>query len=123
MLTTPARTSAVARTAVVCECLPKPESNHVTYNDSFQDRINNAAAAREKALAKLKAKPAPDPKVIAERVERQAQKEAREAEKAEAKRAAREAEEATKAAAPAPPTDEERKAARDARYAARKARK
>ena len=72
----------------------------MTYNDSFQDRINNAAAAREKALAKLRAKPAPDPKVVAERIERQAQKEAREAEKAEAK-----------------------KAARDAKYAARKARK
>ncbi len=37
----------------------------MTYNDSFQDRINNAAAAREKALAKLRAKPAPDPKVVA----------------------------------------------------------
>ena len=95
----------------------------MTYNDSFQDRIANAAKAREKALEKLKARPAPDPKVVAERVERQKQRDAKEAEKRQAKRAAREAEAATKAAAPPPPTDEERKAARDAKYAARKARK
>jgi hypothetical protein len=98
----------------------------VTYNDSFQDRINNAAQAREKALAKLKAKPATDEKVLAERKERQEQREAKEAEKSAAKKAAREAEaaaKASKAAAPPPPTEEERKAARDAKYAARKARK
>ena len=98
----------------------------MTYNDTFQDRIANAAKAREKALAKLKAKPAPDPKVVAERVERQKQREAREAEKAEAKKAAREAEaadNAAKAAASAPLTEEELKARRDAKYAARKARR
>ena len=98
----------------------------MTYNDSFQDRINSAAAAREKALAKLKAKAPIDPKVAAERVERHAQREAREAEKREAKRiakAAADAEKAAKAAASAPLTEEELKARRDAKYAARKARK
>ena len=95
----------------------------MTYKDSFQDRIGNAAAAREKALAKLRARPPVDPKVAAERIERQAQRAARDAEKAQAKRAAREAEAAAKAAAAPPPTDEQRKAARDAKYAARKARK
>ena len=98
----------------------------MTYNDSFQDRIANAAKAREKALEKLRAKPAPDPKVVAERVERQKQREARDAEKAEAKKAAREAaeaEKAAKAAASAPLSAEELKARRDAKYAARKARR
>ena len=98
----------------------------MTYNDSFQDRIDNAAKAREKALAKLKAKPPLDPKVVAERVERQKQREAREAEKAEAKRAEREeraAEKAAKEAASAPLSAEELKARRDAKYAARKARR
>jgi hypothetical protein len=123
--------STLARQAFPARnCTPSTEISGVTYNDSFQDRINNAAQAREKALAKLKAKPPLDEKVVAERVERQAQREAREAEKAAAKRAAREAEvaareaeAAAKAAVPAPPTEEERKAARDARYAKRKARK
>ena len=98
----------------------------MTYNDSFQDRIGNAAKAREAALAKLKAKAPLDPKVVAERVERQKQREAREAEKAEAKRVRREAEAAEKAARAAesaPLTAEELKARRDAKYAARKARK
>jgi Family of unknown function (DUF6481) len=98
----------------------------VTYKDSFQDRIGNAAKAREKALEKLRAKPPLDAKVVAERVERQAQRNAREAEKAEARRAARavqSAEKAAKTETPPPPSEEERKAARDARYVARKARK
>ena len=98
----------------------------MTYNDSFQDRIANAAKAREKALAKLKAKAPLDPKVVAERVERQKQREAREAEKAEAKRVRREAESAEKAAKAAssvPLSAEELKARRDAKYAARKARR
>ena len=95
----------------------------MTYNDTFQDRIGNAAKAREKALEKLRAKPPLDPKVVAERVERQAQRNAREAEKAEAKKAARAAEAAAKADVSPPPTEEERKAARDAKYAARKARR
>ena len=107
-------------------CTGETETIDVTYNDSFQDRIANAAKAREAALAKLKAKPPLDPKVVAERVERQKQREAKEAEKAEAKRLEREAkaaEKAAKAAASAPPTAAQLKAARDARYAARKARK
>ena len=98
----------------------------MTYNDSFQDRIANAAKAREAALAKLKAKPPLDPKVVSERIERQKQREAREAEKAEAKRVEREAKAADKAAklaASAKPTEEELKARRDAKYAARKARR
>jgi hypothetical protein len=99
----------------------------VTFKDpSFQDRINSAAQARDKALAKLKAKPPLDEAVIAERKARQEQREAREAEKAEARRAAREEEaaaKAAKAAVPPPKTEAELKAARDARYAARKARK
>ena len=98
----------------------------MTYNDTFQDRIANAAKAREDALAKLKARAAPDPKVIAERVERQKQREASKLEKAEAKRVAKEAdaaEQAAKAKAQAPRTPEEAKAARDAKYAARQARR
>ena len=98
----------------------------MTYNDSFQDRIANAAKARAKALANQKAKAPLDPKVVAERVERQKQREAREAEKAEGKKARREAEaaeKAAKAAASAPLSEEELKARRDAKYAARKARR
>ena len=95
----------------------------MTYNDNFQDRIANAAKAREKALERLRAKPPLDPKVVAERIERQAQRAARDAEKAAAKKEAREAQAAAKAALSPPPTDEDLKAARDARYAARKARK
>ena len=98
----------------------------MSYKDSFQDRIGNAAKAREAALAKLKAKAPLDPKVVAERVERQKQREAREAEKRETKRTEREAKEAdkaAKAAASAPLSAEELKARRDAKYAARKARR
>ena len=98
----------------------------MTYNDSFQDRIANAAKAREAALAKLKAKAPLDPAVVAERIEREKARAARDAEKAEAKRAEREAkaaEKAAKAAASAPLSEEELKARRDAKYAARKARK
>jgi len=108
----------------------------------FQDRVAAATKARERALAKLKAKPAPDPAVLAERAAKAAEREAalaqRAAERAEAKRLAEEAkaaelaaEEAAKAAAEAERiaaivpemTDEERKILRDQRYAARKARK
>ncbi|WP_310468136.1 DUF6481 family protein [Sphingomonas sp.] len=95
----------------------------MTYKDSFQDRIGNAAAAREKALAGLRAKPPVDPKVVAERIERKAHRDARDAEKAQAKKAARDAAAAAKAAVAPPPSEEERKAARDAKYAARRARK
>ena len=95
----------------------------MTYKDSFQDRIGNSAKAREEALKKLRAKPPLDPKVVAERVERQARREAREAEKAAARKAARDEEAAAKANVAPPASEDERKAARDARYAARKARK
>jgi len=98
----------------------------------FQDRVAAATQARERALARLKAKPPIDPQVLADRVAK-----AREREEALAKRAAERAEareiaKAKKAEViipepepePVPePTEAERKAARDARYAARKARK
>ena len=115
----------VARAGAVCEGFDQGDQL-VTYNDSFQDRIANAAKAREKALAKLKAKAPMDPKTVAERVERQKKREARDAEKVEAKKAAKvaaDAEKAAKAAASAPLTEEELKARRDAKYAARKARR
>ncbi len=102
----------------------------------FQDRISLAAAAKLKALEKLRAKPPVDEAVLAERRAAQAEKAAKEAEKHAAKRAAKEAALAQKAeekaaalAAAAPkappkvPTPAEMKAARDARYAARKNRK
>lgn len=114
---------------------------------SFQDRTAAAAAAKQKALDRLKAKPPVDEAVLAERrrlaelkdqaiaEERAAKAEAvarAKAEKAEKKAAElaekaaaqAQAEEAAalKAARLKPPTAEEMKAARDARYAARKAR-
>ncbi len=92
-------------------------------NPSFQDRIGSAAEAKNKALEQLRAKPAPDEKVLAERQARRSERDARAAEKAEAKKAAKAAEAAAQAAVPAPLTDEEKKAARDAKYAARKARR
>lgn len=90
----------------------------------FQERVAAAAKARERALARLKAKPPVDPAVLAERAakarEREAARAQRAAERAEARRLA-ETEKAT--AIPSEPTEAERKAARDKRYAARKARK
>jgi hypothetical protein len=96
-------------------------------NPTFEDRVASAAAAKEAALAQLRARKAPDP---AELETRRAAAEARETARAEAraeakaakKLAAEAAAEAEAAANPPPPTDEERKSARDARYAARKAR-
>lgn len=103
---------------------------------TFQDRVKSAATAKQKALEKLRAKPAPTPEELDARRSAQAIKDAAEqerraakrAELAEAKRLAAEAK-ATAAAAKLPKkpnivmlTDAERKAARDARYAARKAR-
>ena len=87
-----------------------------------------AAAARQKALDKLKAKPPVDEAVLAERRAAREAKEAAEAEKRAAKKLAMEQakaekEAAKKAAAPVQKTAEELKAARDARYAARKAKK
>jgi hypothetical protein len=104
------------------------------FKDSFQDRVGQAAQAKQKALDKLKSKAPVDPAVAETRAEAARQREARAEEKraakAEAARAAEEARaaEAAKAAeaaasAPQPLTEAEKKAARDARYAARKSRK
>ena len=102
-----------------------------SYKDpSFQDRTSQAAAAKQKALDKLRSKPPVDEATIAERQAARLRREAAEAEKRSAKAAAAQAaKDAKAAAAPAPapqvklPTEAERKAARDARYAARKNRK
>lgn len=97
---------------------------------TFQERIARAAEAKQKALDKLRAKPAVDPSVLAERQVARLKKEAAEAEKRAAKAAAmleakeaKAAKAAAAATAAAPPTEAELKAARDARYAARKKRK
>lgn len=100
----------------------------------FTERAALAREAKERALEKLRAKPAPDPAAIAAKVEAaaakqiavEAKREARRTEMAEAKAAketARAEREAAEAAAAKPLTAEEQKAIRDARYAARKARK
>jgi ABC-type Na+ efflux pump permease subunit len=100
-----------------------------SYKDpSFEERTALARQAREKALAKLAAKPPLDPAVVAERQAAQAAREKAQAEKSAAKKAAIEQAKADKAAAAeaakAPVvSEEELKAARDARYAARKKRK
>ena len=97
---------------------------------TFQERIARAAEAKQKALDKLRAKPAPDPALLAERHEAALKREAAQAEKRAATAAAREAAKTAKEAeivernaVAAPPTEAELKAARDARYAARKKRK
>ena len=95
----------------------------------LNERRNAAAAEREKALAKLKAKPPVDPAVQAERMaaaEARAQVQAEKRAALKEKKAQEQAEKAARVEAnkaPAGPTEAERKAARDARYAARKARK
>lgn len=102
----------------------------------FADRVAAATAARAKALARLQAKPAIAPEVLAERAAKAAQRDAAQAEKRAAALAQREAKRAAQlaskqerlaadqsAAAKPELTEAERKAARDARYAARKARK
>lgn len=95
----------------------------------FDQRRAAAAAAREQALEKLKARAPIDPVVQAERIAAAAARENAKAEKREAMKA-RKAQDLLEKAhvsaslAPAPgPTEAERKAARDAKYAARKARK
>jgi hypothetical protein len=103
---------------------------------SFQERAALAAAAKQKALEKLRAKPQIDPAIAAERAAARQAKQLAEAEKRAAKQAARDKEiaekkarqqEAAEKAAAAVQvkvlTDEERKAIRDAKYAARKNRK
>jgi hypothetical protein len=102
----------------------------MTYNSSFQDRAAQAAAAKQKALEQLRAKPPLDEKRAAERLAAGQQREAAKAEKAAAKKAERaeaastaNADAAAKAAATAPKSEAELKAARDARHAKRKGRK
>ena len=114
-----------------------------SYNEpSFQQRVADAAKAKEKALERLRSKPPIDEKMLAERKAASLKREAAKAEKIAAKKAAEQAaaEAAAKAAeaaqalalaaaeviranTPAQPTEAERKAARDARYASRKKRK
>jgi hypothetical protein len=110
-----------------------------SYRDpAFHERLAASADARKKALDRLKAKPALDPAIIAERQAAEAARQAALAEKsAEKKRLAEEAklakaaaaaerEAAALAAKPAPKpelTEAEKKAERDRRYAARKGRK
>ncbi|WP_341633252.1 DUF6481 family protein [Sphingomonas agri] len=95
---------------------------------SFQDRVGQAADAKERALAQLRLRPEPDQNKLAERKAASVRRQAREDAKSIAKNAAAEAaaqskaKAAAKASAPVP-SEAERKAARDARYAARKARK
>jgi len=102
----------------------------MTYNSSFQDRAAQAAAAKQKALEQLRAKPPLDEQAASERLAAGQQREAAKAEKAAAKKAERAeaasaatADAAAKAAAAVPKTEAELKAARDARYAKRKGRK
>lgn len=108
---------------------------------SFQDRVESAGRAKQKALDQLRAKPPVDQALMAtRRQEREVreraledewaakaqEKAAAKAEKASekaAKAAEAEAAAALKAARLRPSSPEEMKAARDARYAARKARK
>jgi Family of unknown function (DUF6481) len=97
------------------------------YQDpSYQDRVGRAADAKRKALEQLRARPAVDPAVLAERqaarVARDEQRAAAKAARAEAKAQAVDASPNVATTTP-PPTEEERKAARDARYAARKGRR
>jgi hypothetical protein len=107
-----------------------------SYKDpAFQDRLASAAAAKQKALAQLRAKAPVDEAVLAERRQQAEARAAKLAEKQAAKKAIKEEAERLAAAGRAEAesarsentrptlTDEERKAARDARYAARKARK
>ena len=101
-----------------------------SYKDpSFQERTALAQQARAKALAKLAAKPAPDPALVAQRQAAAAAREIAQAEKraaAQAAAAQAKADKLAAAQAPAKPaglSEAELKAARDERYAARKKRK
>ena len=100
----------------------------------FAERAKLAQEAKQRALDKLRAKPAADPAVVQARIDAATAKEAAAAEKRDARRAemadtkaAKEAakaeREAAEAAAAKPLTPEEQKAIRDAKYAARKARR
>jgi len=103
---------------------------------SYQDRVERAAEAKQKALDRLKARPPVDPATLAARREAALARDAAQAEKRAARQAERDEAAAHKAARADEaavraeeneggriPSDEERKAMRDARYAARKRRK
>jgi hypothetical protein len=95
-------------------------------NPTYQDRVGQAADAKQKALEQLRQRPPRDEKVVAERIAAVKKRDEAKAEKAAAKKAADAAAASVKAAeeaANAPPSEADRKAARDARYAARKKRK
>ncbi|HUQ13622.1 MAG TPA: DUF6481 family protein [Novosphingobium sp.] len=97
----------------------------------FNERTAAARLAKDKALAKLRERPAVDPAQAAERQAARLAKEAAAQERARARRAEQEAQKAAKrdAAAAAAPvvkpklSEDEARAARDAKYAARKSRK
>ena len=78
----------------------------------FAERAKLAQEAKQRALDKLRARPAADPAVVQSRIDAAAAKETAKAER-----------EAAEAAAAKPLTPEEQKAIRDAKYAARKARR
>lgn len=107
-------------------------------NSSFQDRVEQIAKAKQRALDQLRAKPPVDPEVQEARLAAERKREAVEAEKRLNRKAADEAAakaaqdaliaseeaEAMRLAAIKPePTAEERKLIRDAKYAARKKRR
>ena len=99
--------------------------------DEIKRRAKAFSEEWKSALARLKAKPAADPAVLAERIAREKERETAQALRAAQRAEARELAKAEKARAleenamsvVAPPTEAERKAERDARYAARKTRK
>lgn len=102
---------------------------------SFQDRAAASLQAKEKALARMKAAPRPEPADVAVLAARRAEREASAEAKAAATRQARAdrqrladekraaAQQAQAKAEQPKRTEAELKAARDARYAARKSRK
>ena len=106
------------------------------HGGTYQERVGRAAAAKQKALDLLKARPAADETALAARREAALARETAQAGKRAAKLAERDEAAAHKAARADEAavraeeneggriaTDEERKAMRDARYAARKSRK
>lgn len=95
-------------------------------NPTYQDRVGQAADAKQKALEQLRQKPPRDEKLVAERIAAAQKRDEAKAEKAAAKKAAdadAASSKAAEAAANAPASEADKKAARDARYAARKKRK
>ncbi len=95
-------------------------------NPTYQDRVGQAADAKQKALEQLRQRPPRDEKVVAERIAAAQRRNEAKAEKAASKKAADAAaavSRAAEAAANAPASEADKKAARDARYAARKKRK